>query len=111
MDLLVERVVQLGGTAEGTIQDATTRTGLNAYLLALTEERHHVEALSSALAAYGTGVRRAIDQTDALGDQDTADVFTEISRGVDKYLWSGRPTSGSPALRQEGTNTHKTGLI
>jgi starvation-inducible DNA-binding protein len=87
MDLLAARIVQLGGTAEGMIQVATTRTGLKAYPLALTEERDHVEALSSALAAYGKGVRRAIDQTDELGDRDTADIFTEVSRGVDKYLW------------------------
>src|SRR3989442_1727570 len=87
MDLLAERVVQLGGTAEGTIQVATTRTGLKAYPLTLAEEREHVEALSSALAAYGTSVRQAIEQTDALGDKDTADICTEISRGVDKYLW------------------------
>src|SRR6266566_694937 len=87
MDLLAERVVQLGGTAEGTIQVATTRTGLQAYPLTLAEEREHVEALSSALAAYGTSVRQAIEQTDALGDKDTADICTEISRGVDTYLW------------------------
>jgi starvation-inducible DNA-binding protein len=87
MDLLAERVVQLGGTAEGTIQVATARTGLKAYPLTLAEGREHVEALSSALAAYGTSVRRAIEQTDARGDRDTADIFTEISRGVDKYLW------------------------
>jgi starvation-inducible DNA-binding protein len=67
MDLLAERVVQLGGAAEGTIQEATTRTGLKAYPLTLAEERDHVEALSSALAVYGTSVRQAIDQTDALG--------------------------------------------
>ena len=87
MDLLAERIVQLGGTAEGTIQVATTRTALEAYPLTLTEERDHVEALSSALATYGTGMRRAIEQTEALGDRDTADICTEISRGVDKYLW------------------------
>jgi starvation-inducible DNA-binding protein len=87
MDLLAERVVQLGGTAEGTIQVATARTGLKAYPLTLAEGREHVEALSSALAAYGTSVRRGIAQADALGDTDTADIFTEISRGVDKYLW------------------------
>src|SRR5712691_5944582 len=87
MDLLAERVVQLGGTAEGTIQVATARTGLKEYPLTLAEERDHVEALASALAAYGTSVRRAIEQTDARGDRDTADIFTEISRGVDKYLW------------------------
>ena len=81
MDLLAERVVQWGGTAKGTIQVATARTELKAYPLTLAEERDHVEALSSALAAYGRSVRRAIEQTDALGDRDTADIFTEISRG------------------------------
>ena len=87
MDLLAERVAQLGGTAEGTIQVATARTGLKEYPLTLAEEREHVEALSSALAAYGTSVRRAIEQADECGDTDTADICTEISRGVDKYLW------------------------
>jgi hypothetical protein len=96
--LLAERVVHLGGTAEGTIQVATTRTGLKEYPLAHTDERDHVEALSSALAAYGKGVRRAIEQTDALGDQDTADIFTEISRGVDKYLWFVEAHLGSPGV-------------
>src|SRR5215467_12522638 len=67
MDLLAERVVQLGGTAEGTLQVATARTGLKEYPLTLAEERGHVEALSSALAAYGKSVRRAIEQADELG--------------------------------------------
>src|SRR5215510_10645607 len=74
MDLLAERVVQLGGTAEGTIQVATARTGLKEYPLTLAEEREHVEALSSALATYGTSIRRAIEQADACGDKDTADI-------------------------------------
>jgi starvation-inducible DNA-binding protein len=51
MDLLAERVVQVGGMAEGTIPVATARTGLKAYPLTLAEERAHVEALSSTLAA------------------------------------------------------------
>jgi starvation-inducible DNA-binding protein len=103
MDLLAERIVQLGGRAEGTIQVATTRTGLEAYPLTLTEELDHVEALSSALAAYGKGVRRAIDQTDELGDRDTADIFTEISRGVDKYLWFVEAHLGSPGVATRRT--------
>src|SRR5215510_2456810 len=97
MDLLAERVVQLGGTAEGTIQVATTRTGLEAYPFMVTEERDHVEALASVLATYGRGMRRAIEQTDELGDKDTADICTEISRGVDKYLWLVEAHLGSPA--------------
>jgi starvation-inducible DNA-binding protein len=87
MDLIAERVVQLGGTAEGTIQNAAKRSTLKEYPLSISAERDHVETLSSALASYGKGARRAIDQTDELGDKDSADIFTEISRGVDKYLW------------------------
>ena len=87
MDLVAERIVQLGGTAEGTVQVAAKRSTLKEYSLSISAERDHVEALSSALAAYGKSVREAIDQSDKLGDKDTADIFTEISRGVDKYLW------------------------
>ncbi len=87
MDLIAERIVQLGGAAEGTIQAAVKHTELPEYPLCISKERDHVDALSSALAAYGTSVRRAIDEADQLGDKDTADIFTEVSRGTDKYLW------------------------
>jgi len=87
MDLIAERVVQLGGTAEGTIQVAVQRSTLSPYPVALSAQRDHLEALSSALVAYGRSARRAIDESDELGDKDTADIFTEISRGIDKHLW------------------------
>lgn len=32
-------------------------------------------------------MRRAIDEADEAGDKDTADIFTEVSRGLDKSLW------------------------
>jgi starvation-inducible DNA-binding protein len=86
MDLIAERVVQLGGTAEGTIQNAAKRSSLKEYPVS-SSELDHVETLSSALASYGKSVRHAIDQSDEVGDRDTADIFTEISRGADKYLW------------------------
>jgi starvation-inducible DNA-binding protein len=87
MDLLAERVVQLGGVAEGTLRVASLRSRLKEYPLNISAERDHVGALSSALATYGKNARAAIDQTDKLGDRDTVDIFTEISRGIDKYLW------------------------
>jgi starvation-inducible DNA-binding protein len=74
---------------------ATTRTSLQAYPLT-REEREPGEALSSALAPYGMSARRAIAETDALGDQDTADSCTEISRSVDTYLWFVEAHLGSP---------------
>lgn len=87
MDLMAERVVQLGGVAEGTLRQAVKRSKLAEYPHDAHDQHAHVEALSSALAAFGKTVRRAIDATDELNDKDTADIFTEISRGVDKYLW------------------------
>ncbi|HEY9870176.1 MAG TPA: hypothetical protein V6D08_13500, partial [Candidatus Obscuribacterales bacterium] len=63
------------------------RSSLSEYPLGARNGSEHVEALSSALSAFGSKVRQAIDQTASLQDADTADIFTEISRGVDKYLW------------------------
>ena len=86
-DLIAERIVQFGGIAEGTIQVAANRTSLSNYPLIATTAQEHVEALSHALATYGELVRAAIKQAAELDDPATADIFTEISRGVDKNLW------------------------
>lgn len=87
VDLIAERIVQLGGTAEGSIQTVAKRSELKAYPSAISTEREHVEAVVTALASFGTRVRRAIDQADELRDKGTADLFTEVSRSTDKYLW------------------------
>jgi starvation-inducible DNA-binding protein len=87
VDLIAERAVQLGGIAEGTARTAAERSSLSEYPLAISDGHEHVEALSNALSAFGSKVRQGIDQTAALQDADTADIFTEISRSVDKYLW------------------------
>ena len=87
VDMLAERIVQLGGTAEGTVQATASRTSMSPYPIHIVSGTDHVDALSSALASFGKRVRSAIDKTDKQGDRDTADLFTEISREVDKYLW------------------------
>jgi starvation-inducible DNA-binding protein len=87
MDLIAERAVQLGGIAEGTIQLSARRSELEPYPLDISDEQDHVAAMSAALGAYGKRVRQAIDQSDDLADNDTADMFTEISRAADKHLW------------------------
>ena len=87
VDDIAERAVQLGGVAEGTARTAAKRSSLAEYPAKAADGRSHVEALSSALAAFGAAARKGIDQADDLGDQDTADVFTEVSRGIDKWLW------------------------
>src|SRR5262245_16332259 len=86
VDLLAERIVQLGGYADGGVRTAARHSKLAEYPRAVGG-RDHADALSSALSAFGKSVRAAIEAVDTAGDKDTADLFTEISRGVDKWLW------------------------
>ena len=87
VDDIAERAVQLGGVAEGTARMVAKRSALAEYPASAVDGRSHVEALSSALAAFGKAARKAIDQANELNDLDTADLFTEVSRGIDKWLW------------------------
>jgi starvation-inducible DNA-binding protein len=86
-DLIAERAVALGGVAEGTVQVVSRRSKLPAYPLAIGEWSAHVDAMCGALATFGSAARRAIDEATELRDADTADLFTEVSRGIDKWLW------------------------
>jgi starvation-inducible DNA-binding protein len=87
VDDIAERAVQLGGVAEGTARMVAKRSALAEYPANAVDGRSHVEALSSALAAFGKSARKAIDTANEFGDLDTADLFTEVSRGIDKWLW------------------------
>ena len=87
VDLIAERVTTLGGTAMGTVRLAAQNSGLSEYPHEITDGASHVDAVSTALADFGKVVRKGIDEAADLGDQDTADIFTEISREIDKQLW------------------------
>jgi starvation-inducible DNA-binding protein len=87
VDDIAERAVQIGGVAEGTARMVAKRSSLRECQANPVDGQSHVDALSTALAAFGKASRKAIDQANELGDLDTADVFTEISRGIDKWLW------------------------
>src|SRR5438034_7633268 len=87
VDDLAERVVQLGGVAQGTVRTAAKRTSLAEYPSNTVDGRSHVAALSSVLAAFGKSARIAIADANDFGDADTADLFTEISCSIDKWLW------------------------
>ena len=86
-DEIAERAVQLGGVASGTVQAIAENSRLTAYPLDLASGKEHVAALSSALAKFGASARAAIETAGEDGDMDTADLFTEVSRGIDKLLW------------------------
>jgi starvation-inducible DNA-binding protein len=87
VDLVAERVVQLGGVAHGTLGAIVSRTTLPPYPPCGSDAAQHLEALATALAAFGSGSRRGIDEMTELGDAASADILTEIVRGIDKWLW------------------------
>jgi starvation-inducible DNA-binding protein len=85
-DTIAERLVALGGQAYGIAREASRRSALHEYPVEITSRAEHVDALSTALAAFGKAVRAAIDESANLGDQDTSALFTEVSRGIEKAL-------------------------
>ena len=87
VDLLAERIVQLGGSANGTADVVTHRTSLDRYPLDIADGNGHIEALATVLALFGKHVRYAIGQATELIETDSAALFTEISRDIDTWLW------------------------
>ena len=87
VDEFAERVTALGGYATGTVRMAAASSTLPEFPTEITESMDYVQALAERLAAFTNSARDAIEQTDELGDADTADLFTEVSRCADKYLY------------------------
>lgn len=79
-DSVAERIAALGGQAEGSINAVRRRTTLPAYPVQIVAGRAHVDALSTSMAVVGKTIRSSIDKALELGDADTADLFTEVSR-------------------------------
>ena len=86
-DLLAERVVNLGGVAKGTTRQSAANSSIGEYDLDAVDGLQHLSALSSQLAKLAASIRNAIQQSTELGDPTTSDLFTEISRSLDKDLW------------------------
>ena len=87
VDELAERCVELGGNAQGTVQQIGQHSKLPPYPIDISDGKDHVKALSTALSIFGACVRENSDKAEQFGDMDTMDLFTEVSRAVDKMLW------------------------
>ncbi len=87
VDEMAERITQLGGTARGTVQEVNAKSALAPYPVDIYQVSDHVHALIDRYATFANAVRANIDEVDEAGDPDTADLFTEVSRGMDKQLW------------------------
>lgn len=88
IDEIAERAMALGGHVQGTVRMAAAATRLTEWK---ADDRSGGMAVVAMLAdRFGTvcsSTREAIDKADDLGDADTADLFTGISRQLDLNLW------------------------
>lgn len=86
VNLMAERIVVLGGEVWGTVRTAATQSTLPEYPGGLVKGNAHALALAERFAHYATVIRDAITRAADVGDADTAAIYTDISRGVDKRL-------------------------
>jgi starvation-inducible DNA-binding protein len=87
VDTMAERVSQLAGTPQGTLQGVSGATSLPAYPADAKTIEAHLTALADRYGAFANAVRKDIEAVGEAGDPTSADVLTQVSRGVDKALW------------------------
>lgn len=86
-DTVAERIVILGGRANGISRRVTEDSILEPYPTEITEIDQHVRELTNRYKIVAEELRKAIDSAGEAGDEDTADLFTEVSRTIDKDAW------------------------
>lgn len=87
IDTVAERITALAGTALGTLQETQKGTTIGSYPSTIFSGKEHLQTLSGMTAVVGAMLRENIQRCSDLGDWDSADVFTELSRKFDKRLW------------------------
>jgi starvation-inducible DNA-binding protein len=86
-DLLAERAVQLGGTAQGDLQTVSCQSSLSIYPEDIHAGPEHIRALGANIGLLAADMREAINAATDAHDMVTADILTEITRGLDKLHW------------------------
>ena len=86
IDTIAERAVTLGGLALGTVRSAAAASELSEFPLE-PGGFEYAKELAQRFAKAANSVREAIETADELGDKDAADIFTEVSRALDKSVY------------------------
>lgn len=86
-DAIAERAVVLGGLAQGTAESVSKGSNVAPYPTDIVDIQDHIAALTERYKDVGSKLRDAINQADDAGDIGTSDLFTEVSRAVDKDAW------------------------
>lgn len=86
-DIVAERIMTLGGSALGTIQEIANNTSLRTYPTNIFAAADHIEHLTHNIAILGEKARENIDQMAELDDMVTNDMYISLARMLDKNLW------------------------
>lgn len=86
-DLMAERAVILGGHAAGTVEVVAEKTSVEPYPVEETDIEKHIAHLKERFMHVGERLREGMEKAEDAGDEDTADLLTEVSRAVDKDAW------------------------
>jgi starvation-inducible DNA-binding protein len=87
LDTIAERVSSLGAVAKGTVRDAAKNSALEEFPTEPAGDTAYLAALIERYAVAANATRKGIDDSDAAGDADTADLLTAVSRDLDEALW------------------------
>ena len=86
-DTLAERATALGGYVPGSLKQAATTTRLPDWPSDVTDGMAVVHALVERYAQLAKATRAAIEAATKHDDAGTADLFTGLSRDLDKSMW------------------------
>jgi starvation-inducible DNA-binding protein len=87
VDQIAERATTLGGLALGTVRMSAANSRLPGCDIAVTTSLPTVEAIADRYGILASSTRHGIEHAEDHGDASTADLLTEVSRGLDKALW------------------------
>jgi starvation-inducible DNA-binding protein len=87
VDMIAERATALGGMALGTVRMAAQASRLDPYPTDVVQSLDTVRVLVDRMAQLAASTRGAADRAEELHDMDTNDLFIEVSRDLDKWLW------------------------
>ena len=87
VDEIAERAVALGGYATGTVRMAARNSLLPEYAVDAVDGLEHVAALVERFGKLSAHLLEAIERSTEAGDPDTADLYTGISRTIEKRMW------------------------
>jgi starvation-inducible DNA-binding protein len=86
-DTIAERIAALGGVANGTVREVAAKSGLNEADLGASDGAAQLKWLVHNVAHHANALRTAVQESDDLEDAITTDLFTTITRELDKDLW------------------------